>query len=188
MGSFIVRSYITQYADGLAGAILSGTGFFPKPVAALGLGVSKLVCLFGGERKPSKLINALAFASNNKPFRPARTAFDWLTRDESIVDAYLADPCCGFLFTGSGYRDLFTGLSSLTGVQGVPAELPVLLFSGEKDPVGSGNGVNKVAAQLRAEGVKQVDVKLYPDGRHEMFNEINCEEVYADLIAWLDSK
>lgn len=186
MGSFVVRCYLMQYAQGLAGAILSGTGFFPKPVALLGLGVAKLVCLFGGEKKPSKLINGIAFGGSNKLFKPARTDFDWLTRDEAIVDSYVADPYCGFIFTGGGYRDFFTGLNRLTKVQGVPEGLPVLLFSGEKDPVGSGNGVNKVADQLRAAGVKQVDVKLYPDGRHEMFNELNRDEVWQDVAAWVE--
>lgn len=186
MGSFIVRCYLMQYAEGLAGAILSGTGFFPKPVALLGLGVANLVCLFGGEKKPSRLINGIAFGGSNKLFKPARTDFDWLTRDEAIVDSYVADPYCGFIFTGGGYRDFFTGLNHLTKVQGVPENLPVLLFSGEKDPVGSGDGVNKVAKQLRAAGVKQVDVKLYPDGRHEMFNELNREAVWQDVAAWVE--
>jgi len=186
MGSFIVRCYMMQYAKGLAGAILSGTGFFPKPVALLGLSVAKLVCLFGGEKKPSKLINGIAFGGSNKLFKPARTDFDWLTRDEAIVDSYVADPYCGFIFTGGGYRDFFTGLNRLTKVQGVPEDLPVLLFSGEKDPVGSGNGVNKVARQLQSAGVKQVDVKLYPDGRHEMFNELNRQEVWQDVAAWVN--
>lgn len=185
MGSFIVRCYMMQYAKGLSGAILSGTGFFPKPVALLGLGVAGLVCRLGGEQKPSKLINSIAFGSSNKLFKPARTDFDWLTRDESIVDSYVADPCCGFIFTGGGYRDFFIGLNRLTRVQGVPENLPVLLFSGEKDPVGSGNGVNKVAAQLRSAGVKQVDVQLYPDGRHEMLNELNRREVWQDVAAWI---
>ena len=186
MGSFVVRCYLMQYAQGLSGAILSGTGFFPKPVALLGLGVAKLVCLFGGEKKPSKLINSIAFGSSNKLFKPARTDFDLLTRDEAIVDAYVADPYCGFIFTGSAYRDFFSGLNRLTKVEGVPADLPVLLFSGEKDPVGSGNGVQKVAEQLRKAGVKQVDVKLYPDARHEMFNELNRQEVYRDVAEWVE--
>lgn len=186
MGSFVVRCYLMQYAEGLAGAILSGTGFFPKPVVMAGLGLSNLVCLFGGEKKPSKLINNVAFGANNKAFKNARTPFDWLSRMDEEVDKYIADPYCGFLFTGSGYRDMFRGLNRLTKVSGIPAELPVLLFSGDKDPVGSGDGVNKVAKQLREAGVKQVDVKLYPDGRHEMFNEINREEVWQDITDWVN--
>lgn len=188
MGSFVVRCYIMRYADGLSGAILSGTGFFPKAVALAGLTVARLVCLLGGEKKPSKLINSIAFGGSNKLFQPARTEHDWLTRDEAIVDDYEADPCCGFIFTGGAYRDFFSGLNRLTSVRGVPASLPVLLFSGEKDPVGSGDGVNKVAQQLRTSGVRQVDVKLYPDARHEMFNELNRQEVWQDVAAWVNQQ
>lgn len=188
MGSFVVRCYMAQYAEGLAGVILSGTGFFPKAVAMLGLSVANLVCLCGGEKKPSKLINSIAFGGSNKLFKPARTDFDWLTRDDAIVDSYVADPYCGFIFTGSAYRDFFSGLDRLTQVGKVPSDLPVLMFSGEKDPVGSGDGVNKVAQQLREAGVKQVDVKLYPDARHEMLNEINREEVWQDIIRWIEEK
>ena len=105
---------------------------------------------------------------------------------EDSVDSYVADPYCGFIFTGSAYRDFFSGLNRLTKVEGVPADLPVLLFSGEKDPVGRGNGVQKVAEQLRKAGVKQVDAKLYPDARHEMFNELNRQEVYQDVAEWVE--
>ena len=187
----LLRQRTQQHLPGVPYVLLghsmgSFVVFFPKPVALLGLGVAKLVCLFGGEKKPSKLINSIAFGSSNKLFKPARTDFDWLTRDEAIVDAYVADPYCGFIFTGSAYRDFFSGLNRLTKVEGVPADLPVLLFSGEKDPVGSGNGVQKVAEQLRKAGVKQVDVKLYPDARHEMFNELNRQEVWQDVAEWVN--
>lgn len=187
MGSFVVRCYLLQYAEGLAGAILSGTGFFPKPVVVAGMGLAGLICLCGGERKPSRLINDIAFGGGSKAFAPARTPFDWLSRDEAKVDEYVADPCCGFVFTAGGYRDMFSGMNRLTGKLTLPAELPVLFFSGEKDPVGSGNGVQKVSEAFRAAGVKDVTVKLYPDGRHEMFNETNREEVFRDVTAWIDS-
>lgn len=177
MGSFVTRCYMMQHAAGLAGVILSGTGFFAKPVALAGLTVAKLVCLWGGEKKPSKLIDRIAFGTDSK---------DWLTRDGAIVQDYLNDPYCGFVFTGSAYRDFFGGLNSLTHIHDVPAELPILFFSGDEDPVGKGNGVNKSADQLRQAGVKQVEVKLYHGGRHEMLNEVNREEVYRDVIAWVE--
>lgn len=177
MGSFVTRCYIMQHADGLAGVILSGTGFFAKPVALAGLAVANLVCLCGGEKKPSKLIDRIAFGSGGK---------DWLTRDAAAVEDYQADPHCGFVFTGGAYRDFFTGLNSLTCIHDVPAELPVYFFSGDADPVGKGDGVNKSAQQLRQAGVCQVDVKLYHEGRHEMLNELNRQEVYQDVIAWVE--
>ena len=101
----------------------------------------------------------------------------------------MADPYCGFLFTASGYRDMFRGLErlrKLDELKKIPKGLPVYLFSGDKDPVGNqGAGVNKVAEELRQAGLRDVSVKLYPGGRHEMFNETNAQEVYADLLAWL---
>ena len=190
MGSFVVRCYLQQYADGLAGAILSGTGAFAVPTVAAGLAMANLVCLFGGAEKPSRLIDRMAFSGNNKAFAPARTAFDWLSRDEAQVDLYIADPYCGFPFTGSGYRELFRGLRRLTRLEGLtrmPRELPVMFFSGDKDPVGAnGAGVKQVAESFRGAGMAHVTVKLYPEGRHEMFNELNRDEVCQDVIGWIN--
>lgn len=179
MGSFVVRCYMLQHGEGLAGIILSGTGFFARPVALSGLMVARLVCLLGGERKPSKLIDRIAFGTDSK---------DWLSRDAAVVQAYLEDPYCGFVFTGGAYRDFFGGLNSLVCLSAVPEDLPVYFFSGEDDPVGKGNGVHKAAAQLRAAGARHVTVKLYPQGRHEMLNEINRDEVYQDVISWINKQ
>lgn len=190
MGSFIVRCYLTQYGEGLAASVLSGTGYYSRLLVTAGLAVANLVCLSGGKRKPSPLINQIGFATANKPFEPARTPFDWLCRSEEKVDEYIADPNCGFLFTGAGYREMFRGLKRLTHTEDltrVPAELPVLFISGGNDPIGDmGKGVRKVAEDFEKAGMKNITVKLYPGARHEMFNETNREEAYADLIAWLD--
>lgn len=190
MGSFIVRCYLMQYGKGLNAGVLSGTGYYAKPLVAAGLLMANAVCLFGGKRKPSPLINQIGFATANKPFEPARTPFDWLCRDEKKVDEYIADPNCGFLFTGAGYRELFRGLKRLTHTENlanVPSGLPVLFISGANDPIGEmGKGVRQVAADFEKAGIKNVTVKLYPDARHEMFNETNREEAYADLVSWLD--
>ena len=190
MGSFVARCYLREHADDLAGCMLSGTGVFSRGIATLGVAVSNLVCLFGGEKKPSPLIDKLGFSANNKPFAPNRTPSDWLSRDENEVDKFIADPDCGFPFTGSGYRDLFRGLirlSDTSEMRNIPKDLPLLLFSGDHDPVGSmGEGVRKVAEEFRQAGLHNVTLRLYEGGRHEMFNELNRDEVYADLAAWLD--
>ena len=190
MGSFVVRCYLLQHAEGLAGAILSGTGYFAPGTVRSGLALAKIQCAFGLAKKPSKLINAIGFSSSNKAFEPVRTKSDWLSRDEGTVDAYEADPLCGFMFTASGYKDMFTGLDMLSRTEDlrkIPKDLPVLFFSGDRDPVGDqGAGVKTVADQFRAAGVKDVTVTLYPDGRHEMFNELNRQEVYADVVRWMD--
>ena len=191
MGSFVVRCYLREHGEGLAGCLLSGTGCVPKSTAMTGVIVSTLICRLGGEQKPSALIDKLGFSASNKPFAPNRTPFDWLSRDEREVDKYIADPDCGFVFTASGYRDLFRGLirlSDLNEMEKIPKDLPLLLFSGDRDPVGGmGAGVKQAAEEFRRAGLTDVTVKLYPEGRHESFNELNREEVYADMAAWLNT-
>lgn len=190
MGSFVTRCYLQEHGEGLAGAMLSGTGHFDRKTVTAALAAANLVCLFGGARKPSALIDRLAFGGYNKPFAPCRTDFDWLSRAEAEVDKYVADPYCGFLFTGSGYRELFRGLKRLTDLDALkrmPPELPLLLFSGDSDPVGGmGRGVEQVAREMRDAGMKHVEVRLYPGGRHEILNETNRDEVVRDVIIFVE--
>ena len=171
--------------------MLSGTGWFGSGPVKAGLALSGLLCALGQGKRPAPLVNRLAFSANNRAFAPSRTDFDWLSRDTAQVDRYVADPCCGFLFTASGYRDMFRGLERLRDLdrlKRIPKKLPVYFFSGAQDPVGAmGTGVNKVAEEFRQAGLRDVTVKLYPGGRHEMFNETNAEEVYGELLAWLDA-
>lgn len=186
MGSFLAREFALRYSQDMDGLILSGTGHYPKMITNAGKAVASLM----PKKKPSKLVDKMAFGSNNKAFQPARTAFDWLSRDEKQVDQYIADPLCGFMFTGRAYADFFGGLSAL-GDEGrlhtMAKDLPVYFLSGEKDPVGQmGKGVIRVADAFRKAGMQDVTVKLYPDARHEMFNERNKDEVNADLAKWLE--
>ena len=190
MGSFVLRCYLEEHAGGLCGAMLSGTGHFDAKLIQAGLSAARCVCLLGGKRKPSALLNHLVFSANNKPFAPARTAFDWFSRADEAVDPYIADPLCGFVFTGGAYRDFFRGLQRLTDEQArkrIPAELPLRLFSGDHDPVGDmGQGVELVAQELREAGLQHVETRLYPDGRHEMLNEVNRDEVFRDVIIFVE--
>ena len=191
MGSFVVRCYLLEKAEGLAGAILSGTGWYDPMTLAAGLTITNISCLLGGAKKECTLMQKIVALTSRGDFEN-RTPCDWLTRDNAEVDKYVADPLCGFTFTASGYRDMFRGLKRLLTVDALkkmPSALPVYFFSGDKDPVGAcGVGVNKIVGMFREAGMQDVDVKLYPDGRHEMFNELNREEVYADLVRWLDGK
>ncbi len=189
MGSFVARTYCLTHASGLQGVILSGTGYFPVPVVSAGKVIAKVLCLAGNAQKPSKLLDQMNFGSNNRAFAPNRTAYDWLSRDDQQVDAYIADPHCGFAFTCGGYLDLFNGLLTLapSKLDALNPSIPVLFFSGDQDPVGqNGDGVKRVYQDFQKAGVKDVSIKLYPHGRHEMFNETNKEEVWADLVAWLN--
>jgi alpha-beta hydrolase superfamily lysophospholipase len=190
MGSFVVRCYLAQHAQGLQGAILTGTGHFEKGMVASALAVSRLICLFGGKKRPAALMDQLTFSGNNKPFLPARTDFDWLTRDEAMVDRYVADENCGFIFTGGAFRDLFLGIRRMNQpatVQHTPKELPLLFLSGDRDPVGGmGLGVEKVAQAYRSAGHTKVQLQLYPDSRHEVLNETDRAKVFRDVIIFVD--
>lgn len=190
MGSFIARLYLSKYSHELKGAVICGTGG-PDPKSKIGILMASLVGFFRGEKHRSKLLDTMGFGSFNKKFAPARTSKDWLTRDNSIVDKYLQDPKCMFIFTASGFRDL-SKLSSLSNSKAwyssLNKDLPLLLISGDMDPVGNyGSGVRKVYDRLKEAGVKNADIKLYKDCRHELLNEINYKEIYSDTAEWMDS-
>ena len=131
----------------------------------------------------------MAFGSYNKRFEPARTRVDWLTKDEAIVDKYVAEPRCNFIFTLNGYYSMFEGIARLHNkdlLRIVPKNLPVLFVSGEDDPVGSfGKEVINAAKSLKDAGVLEVAVKLYPNDRHEILNELDKDIVYDDLYNWM---
>lgn len=188
MGSFIARDFLAKYGAKLTAAVISGTSG-GNPAARWGMRLAKLQIALGQGQKPGRLLNKLAFAGYNKRFA-GRTPYDWLSRDEAVVDAYAADPYCTFLFTPSAFLDLFKILSRVSvpeWAESVPKDLPILLLSGEDDPVGDyGEGPKAVARRLKDAGVKEVTCQLYPGGRHEMFNETNRQEVYEDLLAFLE--
>lgn len=193
MGSFLAREYLLQHGGkGLDGLVLSGTTYMAAPMLNAAIPLAGAVCALGGAKKPSKLLHELAFAKNNKPFRPNRTTFDWGSTDEKQVDLYVSDPLCGFMFTGRGMHDMFTGLKKLTKLERLETlpdkDLPILFISGEQDPVGGKNaqGPKTVAAQYKKAGCNDVTMQLYPKGRHEMFNEVNRNEVISNLIAWIN--
>ena len=191
MGSFLVRTYVIQNAEGIAGAILSGTGGDPGLLGRVGLLVARTIAALRGPRHPSVLLDRMSFGSFNKAFAPARTPFDWLSRDPDEVDKYVADPLCGNVFTAGFFADLLTGLAYIhrpENVARVPRDLPMLLFSGDQDPVGDATrGVQQTADAYRAAGLTDVTVRFYPGGRHEMLNETNRDEVTADVRAWIEA-
>ncbi len=188
MGSFAAREYALRYGNDIAALVLSGTGYYGKALCAAG----KTLAWLSAPKKPAKLVDQIAFSSNNKAFEPSRTAFDWLSRDEKEVDRYVADPLCGFVFTGRAFYDFFGSLKALTRksrLNGVRKDLPILLLSGGRDPVGGmGAGVKRVCEEYRDAGVRDVSMTLYPDARHEIFNEINRDEITRDLADWLDQR
>jgi len=135
------------------------------------------------------MLNSIAFGTYNKKTEK-RTEFDWLSRDQKEVDKYINDDLCGFCFTTNGFETLFTALKQVSAklwYKTVPSELPILLISGENDPVGEyGKGVKQVFEDLKKTGHQNVIMKLYPEARHELLNELNRDEVMSDIIGWMD--
>jgi alpha-beta hydrolase superfamily lysophospholipase len=190
MGSLLSRSFIMRYGDKLSGVVLLGTNGDPGPLKYVGILISKLEMKMKGKKARSTLLDNLSFGKYNKSFTPNRTKFDWLSKDISNVDKYVDDPYCGGIFTAGFFFDLVTGVNSigkLANIKNIPKDLPVLFLSGEDDPVGNmTKGVLEVYGLFKKAGIKDVDHKFYPGVRHEILNDINKEEVYRDIIKWLD--
>ncbi len=188
MGSFLARSYAARHGEDFQGYVFSGTAG-ANPAARIGMMLANGQIKKGKGYEPSTLLAKLSFGSYNKAFRNPRTAFDWLSANEANVDAYVADENCGFDFTPYGFVTLLTGLTEISSAKWaakVP-DRPILLLSGACDPVGgNGKGVRQVREWLEKTN-HQVDLKLYPNGRHEMLNEDNRLEVYADILLFLET-
>ena len=190
MGSFISRIYGVKYPDTVSGIVIHGTGG-PNPLVGLGRFLAGAVSAVKGSHCRSKLIGTLAFGSYNKRFDESEGFWAWLTSDPEQVADRNTDPFASFAFTASGYRDLFTLVrdsNSRGWFKSYPLDMPTLIVSGEDDPVGDfGKGPRKVYDRLAKEGVTPLEIKMYPDARHELFNERCREEFYSDLVLWLKS-
>lgn len=192
MGSFLSQRYAQLHGDELRGLILSGTNGKQGLALDLGILVARAEISLKGRRTRSTSLNSLSFGSFNKSFRPARTEFDWLSRDPEEVDKYIRDEYCGGIFTAGFFHDFFRGLKEIEDAKNMaemPKDLPVYIFSGEKDPVGGfTKGVKRLIEAYRSIGMTDITYRFYKEGRHEMLNEINRSQVIADLIDWLNSK
>ena len=191
MGSFLAQHFIADSGGSLAGAVLSATAADLGRLRALGLALIRAEAALYGRRHPSALGEALSFKVFNLRFRPARTKFDWLSRDAAEVDRYAADPHCGFRCSTGLWIDLLDAGGKLTHpnrLQRIPKTLPVLLIAGSEDPVSKGaRGLRALKQHYVRVGLREVSVKVYPGARHELFNETCRDEVTADLLAWLEN-
>ena len=189
MGSMIVRLYIAAHGEGLAGAVVCGT-VGPNPAARAGIQLANSTIGSRGMHYRSAMLHAMAFKSYNKRFKGENNPHAWLTRDRAVVDVFQADEKCNFIFTAVGFRDLFNLVyhcNRRACYRTTPHALPVLLIAGDQDPVGNyGKGVRQIYDRLVAAGCERVAIKLYAGGRHEMHNELNRDEVFADLAAFLE--
>ena len=191
MGSFIIRNYMYRYGTGINGAIIMGTGMQPRSLLCVSRAMAAVSGFILGDDHIPKVINSMAFGAYNKRITDPQNDFEWLSRDKENQQRYIDDPDCGFTFTVNGFKVLFKLMWKLTDSENLskmPKSLPVLLVSGEEDPVGNyGEGVRQVCDSYVNMGMEDVTLKLYPDDRHEILNELNKEEVYSDILEWIEA-
>jgi alpha-beta hydrolase superfamily lysophospholipase len=188
MGSYVTRGWMTRSFATVDGVILSGTGFPSKVELEGGQLIAKLELLFKGKDVPSKRLDKLSFGKFNKGVQNPKTPFDWLSRDEVMVKEYIDSPFCGQIHPSSFFRDMSAGLiSTLYSTHHTFNPVyPLYIISGEADPVGGYvKGVMKTASYYKTAGFK-VTTKLFPEGRHEMLNEINRQDVYQSILKWIN--
>lgn len=191
MGSFVTRRYLQKYGTSIDGAILMGSGGNPGLALHIGGFIARLQ-MKHNPTKPSKLLDKMAFGTYNRGIKDAKTKFDWLSRDEIIVQKYLDDPHCGFVCSAGFFLDLFTGLKLIHDpvlIADIPQQIPILVVSGDRDPVGAyGKGIAEFVGQLKKYGVANITTKMYPGARHELLNETNRDDIIYDLVHWLQEQ
>ncbi|MDX2319895.1 MAG: alpha/beta hydrolase [Moritella sp.] len=191
MGSFIAQQYAILYGSKLSGLILSGSNYQNPIMYKLATVVSKIEKMRIGARSPSRFLDFVSFGAFNNKFKPVGTPFDWLSRDPVQVNKYINDDYCGFPCSPQFWLDFMSGLiaiSQTSAIAKIPNQLPIYIFSGDKDPVGlQGKGVLALEQHITHNGCHNVQRKLYPDGRHEMLNESNANEVFNDVTSWVTS-
>lgn len=192
MGSFLTRSYLIRYPGTVDACALLGTGQQPESVLKAGLAACRLEQIRLGKRGRSKLLQSLCFGAYNSQFKPNRTESDWVCSVDEVVDAYIADPFCQVMPTVTLMRDMLTGIrfnQQAENLAKMDKTTPVFFLSGDQDPVGSnGKGVRAAYQSFLDAGCGHVRLKLYPGGRHEMLNEHNWQDVYAELLSWFDQQ
>jgi alpha-beta hydrolase superfamily lysophospholipase len=191
MGSFMAQHFIADHGDALAGVVLAGSaGGLPA-----GSGIARMLArierLRVGARGSSEWLGRLTFGAFNKQFEPARTPFDWLSRDEAEIDDYVDDPLCAHLLSVQLTIDVLDGIGDATSAARqarIPKGLPIHVVAGTQDPVGQNTkSLMGLLAAYRAAGLQHVTHKFYAGARHELFHEINRDQVMRDVLAWLQS-
>ena len=189
MGSFILRNYLTMYGSGITGAVIMGTGYRNRAVTWAARFMAGLQKLFLGSKHVSKFSDRVSFGGCNKRIPDARTPFDWLCKDEESVRRYIEDPLCGNIFTLNGFQtlaELIHRAHDPKRLKKIPASLPLLVISGDADPLGGyGQGIPKVCEGLRRAGVRDVEMRLFETGRHELLNEPERERIMETVYDWI---
>ena len=190
MGSFISQLYIERFHN-IKGLILSGSSA-ATPVMKMAKTIAGIVCSFSKDTsRPSEFMNKMSFGSYNKAIDSPKTAFDWLSRDEENVRKYIEDPLCGFVCSQSFFREMAGGFAIMaekTELDKIDKDLPIFIHGGSKDPVSDlGKGLYALEKQYKDLGVKDVTLTVYPEARHEIYNELNKQEVYDNTVDFIEA-
>ncbi len=191
MGSLIARLYLIDYGDRISGCILTGTSG-PNPASVSSARLADSIARSRGMTYRSGFLSNMAYRGFNKKIKNPRTPFDWISRDENVVSLYQSDEKCNFIFTATGFRDVYTLLAKANAnhtFRRTPRTLPMLFLSGDKDPVGKyGEGVRRVVKLYRGAGLKNIEVIFYKDARHEVLNELGRLDAFGDISRWLENQ
>ena len=192
MGSFLLRQYLGNYAEGLDGAIIMGTGQQPGILLGAGRFLCRMIAGIKGWNHRSKFINNMAIGGYNKRFEKENCPAAWLSKDVERTMKYAADPLCTYMFTVNAYYNMFSGMAMMNKQERVGKfrkELPLLLVSGQDDPVGNfGKSVEELHCFYKKRGIENVQLKLYKEDRHEILNELDKEVVYEDVYNWIKER
>lgn len=192
MGSFLSRTIMVQHPNFYSGVVLMGTGASQGILGSIGKMIAKHEIKKNGSRTPSELLNKLSFAPFNKKFEPIKTSFDWLSSDPIEVEKYISDSDCGFVCSCGLYFDLLTGIDFANDkkkASTLPNDLPILIISGDQDPVGGfSKGVKKVFSLYQEAGIADLSLKLIPNARHEILNETTRKETSEFILDWITSR
>jgi len=189
MGAQIVRHYVLQNPGKIDRLILSGSMQQPWYLMYTGIFLARIIGKMKGPGYKSRLIEWMSFGSYNKKFKPVRTRFDWMSNDPDMVDKFINDPLCAFDLSVSAYEEFYMShleVIKLEKKSMIPHDLPVLIYGGAMDPVNNeGKQLRKLQQVYKKAGVKDLQLKLYPGGRHEMHNDLNRTEVFQDVSGWI---
>lgn len=191
MGSYMLRKYLCLHGENLSGAIIMGTGCVPDGTTKFGMTLCRVMARFRGWNYRSRLMQKLSYSKPYHKFDLYGKDYtnSWLTKDTEHVKKYYSDPRCTFVFTLNGYLGLMEAVyfdNQMENIKKVPKDLPVFMVSGADDPVGDlGEGVKKVYHMFKEAGVDDLTYRLYETDRHEILNEIDRDQVYADICAWM---
>ncbi len=192
MGSYLIRQFITEHSKDISGAILVGSGYPSRVLISFGEALSKLIGSFRGQNYRSEFLDKISIGSFNKHYKNPKTAVDWLSRDQKVVEDYVNDEKIDFIFSTNAYMNMYKSIKHIhksREIRKVSKELPIIFLSGSEDPVGDmGEGVRKSYQKLADQGFMDVAIKLYDGARHEIINETNKKEVYQDICNWIDER